>query len=222
MNGGASDGIAKVKILTLGESGVGKSSLLLRYKDDKFAGNFVTTLGVEYKQKQIQIENIPLTVQVWDTAGQERFKTITPNYYRSVDGALLVFDISELETFDKIEYWIQDLQKDADLTKVIMVLVGNKSDLDEKRKVDFQTAQKKAQEYQIEYIETSAKTNSNVDQVFEMIVRKVIDKKGGFEKFKAQYQEQMAQNLNLKKANTSNGASGSNKNKQNNNNGVCC
>ena len=128
-------------------------------------------------------------MQVWDTAGQERFRTITPIYYRSVDGALLVFDISEYDSFDKIEYWIKDLQNDADLTKVIMVLVGNKADLDDKRKVSFEVAQQKAKQYNIEYFETSAKKNSNVDELFETVVRKVIEKKGGMEKFKAQYLE---------------------------------
>ena len=89
------DNTAKVKFLMLGSSGVGKSSLLLRFTEDKFSNNFVTTLGVEYKQKQLEINNTNVIIQVWDTAGQERFKTITPIYYKSVDGVVLVYDITD-------------------------------------------------------------------------------------------------------------------------------
>ena len=128
----------RVKILMLGESGVGKSSILLRFTENKFSNDFVTTLGVEYKQKVLNVENKNILVQVWDTAGQERFRTITPVYYRSVNGVVVTYDITDKESFNSINYWMKNMEESADIKNLDIVLVGNKNDLKEKREITFE------------------------------------------------------------------------------------
>ena len=130
----------KVKLLMLGDSGVGKSSILNRFTDEKFTTDFFTTLGVEYKQKSIEVKGRQVLLQIWDTAGtpiytfsgQERFKTITPVYYKSVDGVVLVYDITEPKSFENVEYWLQNLSDHADRSKMSFVLAANKADMPNK------------------------------------------------------------------------------------------
>lgn len=138
-----------IKLLVLGDSAVGKSSLLMRFCESKFDSNFVITIGVDFKNKVIQRWNKKVRLQVWDTAGQERFRTITPAYYRTAQGVILAYDITDEKTFDNVKYWLKNLSEyNNDAAKI---LVGNKIDLagekGEKRAVKTEQGQKLAEEY---------------------------------------------------------------------------
>lgn len=126
----------RVKILILGQSSVGKSSLLTQYIENKFMPTHMPTIGVQYKQKLINTDDQSLVkVQIWDTAGTQRFRTITPIYYRNVDGVLLVFDITDSESFETISYWVSELNDKADIASIELLLIGNKNDLGHAREV---------------------------------------------------------------------------------------
>eukprot|EP00919_Chromeraceae_sp_WS-2016_P063874 GHVR01151141.1.p1 GENE.GHVR01151141.1~~GHVR01151141.1.p1 ORF type:complete len:212 (+),score=40.14 GHVR01151141.1:88-723(+) len=156
-----------VKLLLLGDSAVGKSSLLKRYCDDQFSLQHVLTIGVDFKSKIVKSGDKLLKLQIWDTAGQERFRTITPMYYRSANGIALVYDVTKTETFDNMRFWVKEL-KDAD-ENVQKILIGNKVDLESERAVPYQKGVALAAEFGIPFFETSAKTNTNVDSAFMCI-----------------------------------------------------
>jgi len=157
-----------IKILMLGESGVGKSSILTRFTDDKFSTNFLTTLGVEYKHKTIMINDKKVMTQVWDTAGQEKFRTITPVYYRKVDGVVMVYDITDRNSFESINYWMKNLKDNAD-SNIRVILIGNKFDLADKRAVTKEEGDKLADSYGIKFMEASAKSRHNVNELFALL-----------------------------------------------------
>jgi small GTP-binding protein len=143
----------RVKMLIIGESYVGKSSLLTQYVDEEFSMNHTTTIGVEYKQKILKLEDgNSIRVQIWDTAGTTRYNTITPNYYRNVDGILLVFDISNQKSFEMVNFWIKEVNEKTDVSKIDLLLVGNKNDLEDKREVDKGQAAKVAEQIGIVYV----------------------------------------------------------------------
>lgn len=154
-----------VKLLVLGDSSVGKSSLLLRFAENKFDPNFVLTIGVDFKTKVVESGGRRIKLQVWDTAGQERFRTITPAYFRSAMGVILVYDITNAQTFNNIQRWMQNVEDFAD-PSIVRVLVGNKIDLQSQRQVSRSKGQDLAREYDIPFIETSAKGNVNVEDAF--------------------------------------------------------
>lgn len=170
--------IAKVKFLTLGETNVGKSSLLCRFVENNFKEDLGPTLGVEFKQKEILIDNQPVLIQVWDTAGQERFRTITPSYFQKVDGVLVIFDITDQNSFDNLSYWLNTLSVYTQLDKIVTVIVGNKTDLSSKRVVSAQQGQQLAEKSKLQYFESSAKSNSNVTEIFKYVAQKVLELKG--------------------------------------------
>ena len=153
-----------LKILVIGESAVGKSCLLLRYTDDKFSEQFMTTIGVDFKTKYIEIDGQNVKLQIWDTAGQEKFRAITKAYYRGAHGILVVFDISRRDTFNQTRMWIDSIKDSTEASPIDVILVGNKSDLT--RAVTREEAEELADQYKIKYFETSAKENSNVEQAF--------------------------------------------------------
>ena len=158
-----------LKILVIGESAVGKSCLLLRYTDGKFQETFMTTIGVDFKTKYIDIDGQRVKLQIWDTAGQEKFRAITKAYYRGAHGILVVFDISRRDTFDQTKMWIESIIDSSESSPIDVILVGNKRDL--KRDVTENEAREMAQQYGIQYYETSAKSNTNVDRVFLDLVK---------------------------------------------------
>ena len=119
----------QIKLLTLGETGVGKTSIILRYTDNSFLNSQIYTIGIDCKIKTIKIENKIINILIWDTAGQERFRNITSHYYNNTDGILLVYDISNRESFEKLNYWLDEINKKVDITKINIILVGNKKDL---------------------------------------------------------------------------------------------
>lgn len=164
-----------LQLLTLGDSGVGKSWLLLRWADpnQKFnKTNSMPTIGIDFKQKTLDINGKKLKVQVWDTAGQERFRTITDSYYRKAQGILLVYDITNRLTFENMKIWMKQIQTKAD-SRVCTILVGNKCDLVPDRTVSISEGEALALEYKIPFFETSALSNINVMEAFQQIASDV-------------------------------------------------
>jgi len=169
-NSGSDSKSYQFKILFVGDSGCGKTSLLLRYVDDTFTDTFISTIGVDFKSKTINVDGAKVEMQIWDTAGQERFRTITSSYYREAEGVILVFDLTNLESFNNVKRWLTDVEKySADSAHKI--LVGNKSDLEATRKVKREDAEEFAGRCNLEYFETSAKKGVNVTTVFEKLAQ---------------------------------------------------
>ncbi|KAK8935300.1 Ras-related protein RABE1c [Platanthera zijinensis] len=162
-------------IWSLSSAGVGKSCLLLRFSDGSFTTSFITTIGIDFKIRTIELDSKRIKLQIWDTAGQERFRTITTAYYRGAMGILLVYDVTDESSFNNIRNWIRNIEQHAS-DNVNKILVGNKADMDEsKRAVPTSKGQALADEYGIKFFETvsSAKTNLNVEQVFFSIARDI-------------------------------------------------
>jgi len=153
------------KLLLIGDSGVGKSCLLLRFADDTYTESYISTIGVDFKIRTIELDGKTIKLQIWDTAGQERFRTITSSYYRGAHGIIVVYDITDTQTFASVKQWLSEIDRFA-CENVNRLLVGNKSDLKDKRKVDTATAKEFADSLGIPFIETSAKNASNVEDAF--------------------------------------------------------
>jgi len=166
---------AIVRLLTIGDSGAGKSSLLLRYTQNEFTVEYMPTIGIDFRLKTIDVKGKTVKVQVWDTAGQERFRTITHNYYRGAHGIALVYDVTQEGSFQNIRKWIQDVRTYAE-DSVNIVLIANKSDLDTKRQVERARGQELADEYGIAFFETSAKADILVQEAFTSLVNSVCDR----------------------------------------------
>lgn len=166
------DDLPTLKILIIGEGGVGKSCLLLRYTDDKFTETFMPTIGVDFKTKCINIEGSTVKLQVWDTAGQEKFRAITKAYFRGAHGILVVFDLSNRDSFDKTQDWINSIKESDD--SIDLIIIGNKCDL--QREVSIEEAQDFAAGYNVRYFETSAKDNTNVNEAFQYLSTQIYHK----------------------------------------------
>ena len=161
------------KVVLIGDTGVGKSNLLSRFTRDEFSYDSKTTIGVEFATKNIPVDgNKVVKAQIWDTAGQERYRAITSAYYRGAVGALLVYDISRSSTFENVERWLKELRDHAD-SNIVIMLVGNKSDLSHKRQVETDTALAYATENKLAFIETSAMEKVGVDDGFTRIVAEI-------------------------------------------------
>ena len=159
-----------LKVIMVGDSGVGKSCLLKAFMGEPFDKLYTSTIGVDFEIKPIAIpdgkdKERHVNLQIWDTAGQERFRTITTSYYRSSDAILLIFDVSDKQTFKNCEAWLEDVRLYA-REKVDIMLIGNKADLVSKRLIDFKSAKEFADRHGMMYLETSAKQNVNVDKAF--------------------------------------------------------
>ena len=165
-----------LKFIIVGDSSVGKSNLLMKFAYNKFTDDYQATVGVEFAAKNIKIEQEIFRVQVWDTAGQENFRSITRAYYKNSVCAILVYDISNRESFEHISNWIEDCLAQSPKT-VFMVLVGNKSDLDN-RQVTYEEGKEMAEKSNLMFFETSAKTGDNVDKIFEESAKEINKKIG--------------------------------------------
>lgn len=162
------------KILLVGDSGVGKSSLLLRFTENTYCETFIATIGVDFKIKTVNIDNKVIKLQIWDTAGQERFRTITSSYYRGANAAILVYDITNIKSFDNIEKWLNELNNFS--TKNIQkIIVGNKADLHDQRMISYDDAKLFCDDVYIKLIETSAKDSDNVDEMFTLLARDLLN-----------------------------------------------
>jgi len=165
-----------IKLLLIGDSGVGKSCLLCRYSEDIFNNKFITTIGIDFKIRTIELDGKKIKLQIWDTAGQERFRTITQAYYRGAMGILLVYDVTDEKSFSNIRSWMRNIEQHAN-TEVVKVLLGNKCDMKQKRTVKQEDGEELAKEYGIEFFETSAKDKINVDQAFTRMAKLIKDKR---------------------------------------------
>lgn len=160
------------KLLLIGNSAVGKSSLLLRFSDNIFNESFLPTIGVDFKIRTFDLTGKTVKLQIWDTAGQERFKTITSSYYKGAHGIILTYDITDKQSFKDIENWLTEVEKFAN-ENVIKLLVGNKSDLESSRQVKFEEGKEFADSLGIQFIETSAKNSSNVEKAFFTLANEI-------------------------------------------------
>ncbi|CAD5205887.1 unnamed protein product [Bursaphelenchus okinawaensis] len=160
------------KVVLIGDSGVGKSNLLSRFTRNEFNLESKSTIGVEFATRSIQVEGKVVKAQIWDTAGQERYRAITSAYYRGAVGALLVYDIAKHVTYENVERWLTELRDHADQNIVIM-LVGNKSDLRHLRAVPTEEATAYAERHQLSFIETSALDSTNVEKAFTNILTEI-------------------------------------------------
>ena len=161
------------KILLLGDSEVGKSCFLMRYADNVFVENYITTIGLDYKLKYIQLDSGEIIkVQLWDTAGQDRYRTIAKNYYKGSHGILLLYDVTKTNSFENIREWIRDIREEV-YEKAIIFLIGNKIDKKEDRKIQTEQGAKLAEEFNLPFFEASAKSGENVDEIFKALYKKI-------------------------------------------------
>ncbi|CAA9988710.1 ras-related protein Rab-1B, putative [Plasmodium knowlesi strain H] len=163
------------KILLIGDSGVGKSCLLLRFADDTYTDSYISTIGVDFKIKTIEIEDKIIKLQIWDTAGQERFRTITSSYYRGAQGIIIVYDVTDRDSFNNVKNWIIEIEKYAS-EDVQKILIGNKIDLKNDRNVSYEEGKELADSCNIQFLETSAKIAHNVEQAFKTMAHEIKNK----------------------------------------------
>ena len=163
----------KLKIMVLGESMVGKTSLITRYTNDKFGGRYLCTVGIDFQKKKIEKNGKRVLLQIWDTAGQERFRNVTKNYFQASQGFVLAYDINNKESFEKVQYWVEEIKSNAE-EKIKCILIGTKCDLD-KREVSEEEGQNLGQKYGYKFLETSAKENININETFETLVSEIMD-----------------------------------------------
>jgi len=161
------------KLLLIGDSGVGKSCLLLRFADDTYTDSYISTIGVDFKIRKLDVDGKAVKLQIWDTAGQEKFRTITSSYYRGAHGIIVVYDVTSRESFSHVKGWLSDIDRYAQGNiKVQKMLVGNKSDLPN-REVTFKEAKAFADQLGIKFCETSAKMSDNVMEAFTTMVTEI-------------------------------------------------
>ncbi|XP_021707157.1 ras-related protein Rab-35 isoform X2 [Aedes aegypti] len=186
------------KLLIIGDSGVGKSSLLIRFSDNTFSGSYITTIGVDFKIRTVVINGERVKLQIWDTAGQERFRTITNTYYRGTHGVIVVYDVTNGESFANVKRWLQEIEANCDV--VNKVLVGNKNDDPARKVVITEDAQRFANQMDIQLFETSAKDNINVEEMFLAITEQVLRHKKQTQKTGIKVQsDQSNDTVNLRK-----------------------
>ena len=162
------------KILTLGESGVGKTCILRRFVENKFIKNHLATIGIDFRTKTIPINDYEVKLKIWDTAGEERFRNITNQYYKGADGIILVYDLNNKDTLTKIKDWMNQIHQNTS-NDIGLVLVGNKSDL--KREISTEESLNLSKELNIKLFETSALTGEGVNEIFEFLTKDIISKK---------------------------------------------
>ncbi|XP_020706547.1 ras-related protein Rab-37 isoform X3 [Athalia rosae] len=167
------------KVMLLGDSGVGKTCLLLRFREGHFlAGNFLSTVGIDFRNKVVTVDGARVKLQIWDTAGQERFRSVTHAYYRDAHALLLLYDVTNKTSFDNIRAWLGEIREYAH-DDVVIMLLGNKSDCGGERAVRREDGERLSREYRVPFMETSAKTGLNVELAFTAVARELKAKKSG-------------------------------------------
>lgn len=166
-----------LKVLLIGDSGVGKSCLLLRFADDTYSESYISTIGVDFKIRTINIEGKTIKLQIWDTAGQERFRTITSSYYRGAHGIIVVYDCTDRVSFENLKQWMEEIERFAS-PDVSKLLIGNKCDLADKKQVTEAEGKELASVLHVEFLETSAKTGINVEDAFQKMATEIKNKMG--------------------------------------------
>ena len=169
--------IEDIKVITLGNSEVGKSSFIIKYIDNSFTLYYTATLGIDFKQKKIKLKDgRDIRLRIFDTAGQERYKSVSASFIKKADGVILIYDIGEKDSFEAVDNWIKSI-REIGKDKLPIILVGNKCDLsDDKRMISLKEGQDKADEFNIPFYETSCKEGINIKEVFEKLVDDIMEK----------------------------------------------
>ena len=166
------------KIIIIGDTCVGKSNILSRYLKDEFREDSKSTVGVELGTKFLKDKDVGTKIQIWDTAGQERYRSITSSYYKGSHGCFIVYDITSEISFENVDKWYQQAQKEAS-KDVSIILVGNKCDLEDQRKVSKEKGEEKAKQFNIPFFETSALSKIKIDDIFNEMVNNIFERTGG-------------------------------------------
>lgn len=169
----STNNVLSFKVVLLGEGAVGKTSLMLRYVENKFNPRHISTLQASFSCKKITLDGSAIELNIWDTAGQERFHALGPIYYRGSHGALLIYDITDEHSFEKVKLWVKELQRMLG-DSVVLMIVGNKIDLSRNRNVETTTAMEYAKSVGAESAEVSAKDNIGIEQLFDRLARNMI------------------------------------------------
>ena len=163
------------KVVLVGDMSVGKTNIIAKYLKNDFSEDYKTTIGVEFHSKIAKVEGHVVKAQIWDTCGQERFKSITDSYYRGAKGAFVVYDITRKNTFESVDSWISALRSAAD-KNLNIIIIGNKSDLEDQRQVETEQGEEKAQNNEAAFMETSAYSGDNIDKAFDNMITDVYNK----------------------------------------------
>ncbi|GFQ83827.1 ras-related protein Rab-8A [Trichonephila clavata] len=168
----AVDFVATYKILVLGDSNVGKTCIVHRFCDETYYDTYISTIGIDFKQKIVNLDGMPIKLQIWDTAGQERFRTLTTAYYRGAMGILVMYDVTNMDSFNHLSYWFRNVEENAS-PDVVKVLVGNKCDSSNLRVVESDQGRKVAESCDVPFFECSCKDNVNIDEIFLTVARMI-------------------------------------------------
>lgn len=163
-----------LKLLIVGDSSVGKTNFIMRFINNEFINNYLTTSGIDLKTKDIEVKNKKIRIQIWDTAGQVQYKAITRNLFLKVMGAIIIYDITNEKSYNNLKSWVQLIREECG-SHMQIIIVGNKCDLDSERKINQDEVMNYAEEEKIEYIETSCKTGENVHKVVKTICEKILE-----------------------------------------------
>ena len=163
------------KVVLVGDMSVGKTNIIAKYLKNEFSEDYKTTIGVEFHSKIAKVEGHVVKAQIWDTCGQERFKSITDSYYKGAKGAFVVYDITRKNTFESVDSWISALRSAAD-KNLNIIIIGNKSDLEDQRQVETEQGEEKAQNNEAAFMETSAYSGDNIDKAFDNMITDVYNK----------------------------------------------
>ena len=166
------------KVLLLGNSYVGKTCILLRFSEDTYKDDYEVTIGLNYRIKTLNIDNNPIRMQIWDTSGEEKFKAIAKNFYRGAHGVLLIYDICEKNSFLDVKSWIEQIIENTDNDDIVMILCGNKCDMEKERNISRNEGENLANSYKIPFFECSAKENINIDEIFNTMAKNIYEKVG--------------------------------------------
>ena len=166
-----------VQLLIIGDSSVGKTSILTRYSNGTFKEDYIATVGLDYYSKNEVLNNKTIHIKIWDTAGQERYKALTQGFFRNAQGVMIVYDVTNTESFDNLKYWISSIQKNIESNKISIpvILLGNKIDVGDEREIKNEDAEKFAEENKYKYFETSAKTGEGIDDAVRELVNQVLN-----------------------------------------------
>ena len=165
-----------LKILTLGDTTVGKSSIVLRFSEDKFDDNQFATIGIDFKTKYIKMGDYSVKVLIWDTAGQEKFQNIAKQYYKGANGVLLIYDICNKKSFERVEFWLKELKENNKIDDLYICLVGNKIDMEDKREISTEKGEQYAKDNNISFLEVSAKSGKGITELFNKAIKGSMDK----------------------------------------------